>query len=119
MTNVFPEIGNVLYPLAQPGTVQVSFSTRIGAVQRAVCVAFGIDMSDLLSDRRARVYARPRQAAYLLCKRHTMASLPTIGKHFSDRDHTTVMYGIGRAEELIKSDKNFAEMTKNAERMIS
>jgi chromosomal replication initiator protein len=57
-------------------------------------------MGDMLSARRARAVARPRQVAMYLTKQLTPRSLPEIGRKFGGRDHTTVMHAIRRIEEL-------------------
>jgi chromosomal replication initiator protein len=61
------------------------------------------------SARRARNIARPRQIAMYLAKQLTSKSLPDIGRHFGDRDHTTVMHAVNRVTELIAQDAAFAE----------
>jgi chromosomal replication initiator protein len=57
-------------------------------------------MADMLSARRARAVARPRQVAMYLTKQLTPRSLPEIGRKFGGRDHTTVMHAIRRIDEL-------------------
>ena len=56
-----------------------------------------------------RTFARPRQVAMYLCKQMTARSLPEIGRRFGGRDHTTVMHGVKRIEELRGSDGQIAE----------
>lgn len=114
---VFPEIGNI-DPVIDGVAVPGSMSARVVKIKEAVCTAFGVDMHDLNSDRRARHIARPRQAAYLLAKLYTKASLPAIGNRFR-RDHTAVMHGICRAKQLIETDPDFAAKYHNAERMLT
>ena len=58
----------------------------------------------MLSPRRSRSLARPRQIAMYLAKQHTTKSLPEIGRNFSNRDHTTVIHAVKKIEELIKKD---------------
>ena len=58
----------------------------------------------MLSPRRSRSLARPRQIAMYLAKQHTTNSLPDIGRKFSNRDHTTVIHAVKKIEELIKKD---------------
>lgn len=114
---VFPEIGNQLFPEASAPIHPGSMLSRVQKIKESVCVAFGVEMHDLNSDRRARYIARPRQAAYLLAKLYTKASLPAIGNRFR-RDHTAVMHGIDRARHLIETDPDFAAKYKAAERML-
>jgi chromosomal replication initiator protein len=63
----------------------------------------------MIGPKRLRIYARPRQVAMYLCKQMTSRSLPEIGRHFGRRDHTTVMYGVKRIEELKVQDGQIAE----------
>ena len=58
----------------------------------------------MLSPRRSRSLARPRQIAMYLAKQYTTNSLPDIGRKFSNRDHTTVIHAVKKIEGLIKSD---------------
>jgi chromosomal replication initiator protein len=66
-------------------------------------------MSDIIGPKRLRSYARPRQVAMYLCKQLTSRSLPEIGRRFGGRDHTTVMHGVRRIEELKTIDGQIAE----------
>ena len=72
----------------------------IAEIQRRVSEHYNIRLSDLIGPRRMRNFARPRQIAMYLSKRLTSRSLPEIGKHFGGRDHTTVMHGVRKIEEL-------------------
>ena len=81
----------------------------IEEIQRKVAEHYNIRLSDLLGPKRLRVYARPRQVAMYLCKQLTPRSLPEIGRHFGKRDHTTVMHGVRRIEELKIQDGQIAE----------
>lgn len=81
----------------------------IDEIQRVVCEHYKIRMPDLLSPRRARAVARPRQAAMYLSKMLTNRSLPEIGRKFGGRDHTTVMHAVRKIEELKATDVNIAE----------
>ena len=69
-------------------------------IQKRVAEHYGLRMADMLSARRARAVARPRQVAMYLAKQLTPRSLPEIGRKFGGRDHTTVMHAIRRIEEL-------------------
>lgn len=86
-------------------------------IQKAVCAHYNIRMPDLMGPRRARPLARPRQMAMYLAKQLTVQSLPDIGRRFGGRDHTTIIHGIRKIEELIKTDASLAqdaEMLKKA-----
>ena len=77
-------------------------------IQKKVAEHYNIRFSDMLSPRRARPVARPRQVAMYLCKALTIHSLPEIGRKFGGRDHTTIIHGVRKIEELLKEDKYLA-----------
>jgi chromosomal replication initiator protein len=78
-------------------------------IQRKVSDHYNIRLSDMIGPKRVRSYARPRQVAMYLCKQLTSRSLPEIGRRFGGRDHTTVMHGVKRIEELKVQDGQIAE----------
>ncbi len=78
-------------------------------IQRKVSEHYNIRLSDMIGPKRLRSYARPRQVAMYLCKHMTSRSLPEIGRRFGGRDHTTVMHGVKRIEELKQQDGQIAE----------
>ncbi|EAQ03039.1 chromosomal replication initiation protein [Pseudooceanicola batsensis HTCC2597] len=78
-------------------------------IQRKVAEHYNIRMSDLIGPKRVRTYARPRQVAMYLSKSLTSRSLPEIGRRFGGRDHTTVIHGVRRIEELKQQDGQIAE----------
>ncbi|MGB7242951.1 MAG: chromosomal replication initiator protein DnaA [Sulfitobacter sp.] len=78
-------------------------------IQRKVSDHYNIRLSDMIGPKRLRSYARPRQVAMYLCKKMTSRSLPEIGRRFGGRDHTTVMHGVRRIEELKQQDGQIAE----------
>ena len=78
-------------------------------IQRKVAEHYNIRMSDLIGPKRVRTYARPRQVAMYLAKQLTSRSLPEIGRRFGGRDHTTVIHGVRRVEELKQQDGQIAE----------
>ncbi|WP_204112905.1 chromosomal replication initiator protein DnaA [Shimia biformata] len=78
-------------------------------IQRRVAEHYNIRLSDMIGPKRVRSFARPRQIAMYLCKQLTSRSLPEIGRRFGGRDHTTVMHGVRRIEELRASDGQIAE----------
>jgi len=78
-------------------------------IQRKVSDYYNIRLSDIIGPKRLRSYARPRQVAMYLCKQLTSRSLPEIGRRFGGRDHTTVMHGVRRIEELKMTDGQIAE----------
>ena len=91
----------------------------VDEIQRQVADYYNIKLSDLLSARRARQVARPRQLAMYLSKQLTSMSLPAIGRKFGGRDHTTVMHAVKRIEELRKTDSVLEEDILHLERMFS
>ncbi len=78
-------------------------------IQRKVSDYYNIRLSDMIGPKRLRSYARPRQVAMYLAKQLTSRSLPEIGRRFGGRDHTTVMHGVKRIEELKVIDGQIAE----------
>jgi chromosomal replication initiator protein len=76
----------------------------IDDIQRRVAEHYRLKLGDLLSPRRAREVARPRQVAMYLAKQLTPRSLPEIGRRFGGRDHTTVMHAVKRIETLRATD---------------
>jgi len=78
-------------------------------IQKTVCEYYKIRMSELLSKRRPRSIARPRQMAMALCKELTQHSLPEIGEAFGGRDHTTVLHACRKIEELCETDGRLRE----------
>ncbi len=80
----------------------------VDEIQKVTAEHFGLKQSDLISQRRTRSVARPRQAAMWLAKKLTTRSLPDIGRRFGDRDHTTVLHAVRRIEELRATDTQLA-----------
>ncbi len=78
-------------------------------IQRRVSEHYNIRLSDLIGPKRLRSFARPRQIAMYLSKQLTSRSLPEIGRRFGGRDHTTVIHGVRRIEELKAKDSQIAE----------
>jgi len=77
----------------------------IDEIQKAVSQHFELKPLDLISARRARVVARPRQIAMYLAKRLTTRSLPEIGRKFGGRDHSTVIHAVRKIETLRDTDR--------------
>ncbi len=73
-------------------------------IQKTVAEYYHIKLSDLLSKRRSRSIARPRQMSMFLAKELTNYSLPEIGESFGGRDHTTVMHAIKTISEKVDTD---------------
>ena len=81
----------------------------IEEIQRRVSEHFNIRLGDLIGPRRLRALARPRQVAMYLSKQLTSRSLPEIGRRFGGRDHTTIMHGVKKIEELMAQDSQLAD----------
>jgi chromosomal replication initiator protein len=99
-------------------TLQAKLVT-VENIQRTVAEYYKIKVSDLLSKRRNRSFARPRQVAMALAKDLTDKSLPEIGNLFSGRDHTTVLYAWRKIQELRKTDIDITEDYENLLRILS
>ncbi|MGD2119933.1 MAG: chromosomal replication initiator protein DnaA [Chromatiales bacterium] len=91
----------------------------IDNIQKVVAEYFNIRSSDLISAKRSRTVARPRQIAMTLSKELTNHSLPEIGDAFGGRDHTTVLYATRKIAELKDSDKRVNEDYSNLLRTLS
>ncbi|AWM78876.1 chromosomal replication initiator protein DnaA [Gammaproteobacteria bacterium ESL0073] len=91
----------------------------IDNIQRTVAEYYKIKISDLLSKRRSRSVARPRQVAMALAKELTNHSLPEIGNAFGGKDHTTVLHACRKIEELKKTDVDILEDYKNLLRTLT
>ena len=90
----------------------------IDEIIRKVSDHYNLRMTDLLSPRRARSVARPRQVAMFLAKTLTSKSLPEIGRRFGGRDHTTVIHAVKKIEELKSIDNQIAEDVELLRRML-
>jgi len=90
----------------------------VDRIQRAVCEIFSLTPTDMVSKRRARVIARPRQVAMYLCKKLTKRSLPDIGRRFGGRDHTTVMHAVKRIDQLRAEDASFNAQIEAVETLL-
>lgn len=88
-------------------------------IQKTVAEYYKVKVADLLSKRRSRSIARPRQMAMALAKELTNHSLPEIGDHFGGRDHTTVLHACRKVKELLQDESSFAEDYKNLMRILS
>ena len=91
----------------------------IDNIQRVVADYYKLKMSDLLSKRRSRSVARPRQVAMSLAKELTNYSLPEIGESFGGRDHTTVLHACRKVKELEATDRDVERDLKHLYRTLS
>jgi chromosomal replication initiator protein len=88
-------------------------------IQKTVADYYKVRVADLLSKRRSRSVARPRQVAMALAKELTSHSLPEIGDAFGGRDHTTVMHACKRIKELRDSEQRVSEDYSNLLRTLA
>ncbi|MBS0397812.1 MAG: chromosomal replication initiator protein DnaA [Proteobacteria bacterium] len=88
-------------------------------IQKTVAEYYKIRVADLLSKRRSRSIARPRQVAMALAKELTNHSLPEIGDAFGGRDHTTVMHACKRIKELREVERRMGEDYMNLLRTLA
>ena len=86
----------------------------VDKIQNIVANFFNIPLVEMLSQRRSRPLARPRQIAMYLAKKMTTRSLPEIGRRFANRDHTTVIHAVKTITRLSEKDD---EMKKNIEKL--
>lgn len=100
------EAANYLRPHLKPGGER---RVTVDDIQRAVAEHYGLKKDDLLSERRTRSVARPRQTAMYLAKQLTTRSYPDIGRRFGGRDHTTVLHAVRRIEELKAGDAGLTQ----------
>ena len=90
----------------------------IEKIQKIVANFYGIKISDLSSQNRARVVARPRQIAMYLSKNLTQESLPAIGKGFGGKNHATVIHSVKLVADLMNGDAKFLQEVKELEEKI-
>ncbi len=88
----------------------------VDKIQNTVSNYFNISLTEMLSQRRSRPLARPRQMAMYLAKKMTTRSLPEIGRRFANRDHTTVIHAVKTITRLSEKDD---EMRKNISQIKS
>ena len=88
----------------------------VDKIQNVVSNYFNIPLNEMLSQRRSRPLARPRQIAMYLAKKMTTRSLPEIGRRFANRDHTTVIHAVKTITRLSEQDD---EMKKNINQVKS
>jgi len=88
-------------------------------IQKTVADYYKVRMADLLSKRRSRSVARPRQVAMALAKELTSHSLPEIGDAFGGRDHTTVLHACKRIKDLRDIEQRMKEDYSNLLRTLA
>ena len=78
-------------------------------IKKTVAKYFGVKVSDMESEKRAKNVAFPRQIAIYLIREHTNYSLPQMGKLFGGRDHTTIRHSYEKIVEELKSDRDLQD----------
>ncbi|MBO1256791.1 chromosomal replication initiator protein DnaA [Alteromonas sp. 5E99-2] len=91
----------------------------VGNIQKTVADYYQIKVADIMSKRRTRSVARPRQMAMALSKELTNHSLPELGNQFGGRDHTTVLHACRKIEQLREESHDIKEDYKNLIRTLS
>ncbi|HYF22111.1 MAG TPA: chromosomal replication initiator protein DnaA [Caulobacteraceae bacterium] len=109
------EAQTVLQPNLRGG---VERRITVDEIQKVTADHFGLKQADLLSERRTRAVARPRQVAMYLCKQHTTRSYPDIGRRFGGRDHTTVLHAVKKIDELMGKDEQIARDVETLSRKL-
>jgi len=100
-----PECKKILKDFINSGNKSIN----VESIQNIVAAYFNLNIQEMLSARRSRILARPRQIAMYLAKQHTTNSLPDIGRKFSNRDHTTVIHAVKKIDELIRKDNEIRQ----------
>ena len=73
----------------------------IASIQQAVCALFGISLQEMVSARRHKNLVSPRHLAIMLAAHLTSLSYPAIGRHFGNRDHTTIMHAVAKMKPVL------------------
>jgi chromosomal replication initiator protein len=94
-------------------------AVSIETIQRVVCEFYGIRLTDLLSKKRTRNIAFPRQVGMYLSRKLTGGSFPTIGDQFGGRDHSTVIHANNTIEKRLKDDQRLRSSIDELERLVS
>jgi chromosomal replication initiator protein len=114
-TELAREVLDNLYPAGQsPG----QRTSTVGDIQAAICKHFELSPAELLSSDRTKRIAWPRQLAMYLARELTGESLPTIGRQFGGRDHTTVLHAWRRTSARIAADETSREAVENLRRVL-
>ncbi|MCS6814169.1 MAG: chromosomal replication initiator protein DnaA [Cyanobacteria bacterium] len=103
-------------PVLNPPAEKVEASPR--AVMEIVAEAFGVTIEDMRGNSRRQEISRARQVGMYLMRQHTDLSLPKIGDEFGGKDHTTVLYGCEKVNQLKASDAAFAQTIRQLSERI-
>ncbi|MCB9522743.1 MAG: chromosomal replication initiator protein DnaA [Myxococcales bacterium] len=94
-------------------------AVTIDSIQRMVAEHFDVKVADLRGNRRLRTITHPRSIAMYLCRKHTQASFPSIGKGFGGKDHSTVISACKRVEQSLADDQTLRTEIESIERRFS
>jgi hypothetical protein len=95
-----------------------SFPPTIEGIKHMVCWRYGLTMAELTGQQRQVHLVRPRHIACYLCCRHTGKSLPIIGRHIGDRDHSTIVLARKKIAQQRKEDPDLDAELAELERMM-
>ncbi len=87
-------------------------------IMQVVCEQYGVSNDDMLSKKRSRDIALPRQIAIYLCREMTQLSTTNIGVAFGGRDHTTVMHGCDKISDMIRDDFSFRKRVEELQAIV-
>ena len=110
--------GQAVIAALHADVVPVESVGRIERIKRFVAEYYRIPEIEMISERRSKLVARPRQVAMYLSKQLTTKSLPTIGREFGGRDHTTILYGIRKVEALMSASPAFEHEVKTLQEQL-
>lgn len=88
------------------------------AILKLVALQFNLRTTDIRSEKRTRKLSVPRQICMYLMRRHLLMSYPEIGKFMGGKDHTTILHGVQRIGDLMKSDPEILKATTTIESLI-
>ncbi|CAO0824429.1 Chromosomal replication initiator protein DnaA [Desulfarculales bacterium] len=91
----------------------------IEEVLSTVAGQFGVKVSDLKGFRKTRKVSQPRQVAMYLARRLTRSSFPEIGRYFGGKDHSTIIKGVKKIEEMLRENPELAELIRSTERLLT
>lgn len=105
-------------PVLDPVIPERKFHVTIPEIQRFIAKRYGITRADILSSRRTAHLILPRHVAMHLSKRLTLNSLPTIGRLFGNRDHTTALHAVRKIQAMREADAEFDGRLREFERQL-
>lgn len=97
---------------------QSELRCSIEAVQKIVADFYKINVTDLKSPKKIKLFSYPRQVAMYLCKKHVKSSFPEIGNKFGGKDHTTVIHACRKIEKLLESDSMIQQDISTLEKSL-